>query len=149
MQMPSVEDVNSTRIAKFRDRITSSLASDEMGLFRKLVADYEQEHDVPAIDIAAALAAQLVDDRAFLLQPEAEIREREWESAGDRGGPARAAPARAQLGPAAPVGVRPRDGDVPDPGRQAAQGDAGLDRRRDRQRGRAEPQGLRPDRHPR
>jgi ATP-dependent RNA helicase DeaD len=47
-----VEDVNSTRIAKFRDRITSSLASDEMGLFRKLVADYEQEHDVPAIDIA-------------------------------------------------------------------------------------------------
>jgi ATP-dependent RNA helicase DeaD len=54
MQMPSVEDVNSTRIAKFRDRITSSLASDEMGLFRKLVADYEQEHDVPAIDIAAA-----------------------------------------------------------------------------------------------
>jgi ATP-dependent RNA helicase DeaD len=91
MQMPSVEDVNSTRIAKFRDRITSSLASDEMGLFRKLVADYEQEHDVPAIDIAAALAAQLVDDRAFLLQPEAEIREREWESAGDQGGPRQSA----------------------------------------------------------
>jgi ATP-dependent RNA helicase DeaD len=87
MQMPSVDDVNSTRIAKFGDRITTSLASDELGLFRKLVADYEQEHDVPAIDIAAALAAQLVDDRAFLLQPEAEIRERTWEpdAGGDHG----------------------------------------------------------------
>jgi ATP-dependent RNA helicase DeaD len=85
MDLPSVEDVNSTRIAKFRDRITTSLASDELGLFRKLVADYEQEHDVPAIDIAAALAAQLVDERSFLLQPEAEIREREWESPADSG----------------------------------------------------------------
>ena len=85
MDLPSVEDVNSTRIAKFRERITASLASDELGLFRKLVADYEQQHDVPAIDIAAALAAQLVDERSFLLQPEAEIREREWESAPESG----------------------------------------------------------------
>jgi ATP-dependent RNA helicase DeaD len=84
MDMPSVEDVNSSRIEKFRDRITSSLASDELGLFRKLVADYEQEHDVPAIDIAAALAAELVDDRSFLLKPEAEIRERSWEPTGKR-----------------------------------------------------------------
>jgi ATP-dependent RNA helicase DeaD len=78
MPLPSVEDVNTTRIAKFADRITASLASDEIELFRKLVTDYEQEHDVPAIDIAAALAAELVDDRTFLLQPDAEIRERDW-----------------------------------------------------------------------
>jgi ATP-dependent RNA helicase DeaD len=89
MDMPSVEDVNTSRIEKFRERITSSLASDELGLFRKLVADYEQEHDVPAIDIAAALAAELVDDRSFLLKPEAEIRERSWEPTGgpDQSGP--------------------------------------------------------------
>ena len=91
MDMPSVEDVNSSRIEKFRDRITSSLASDELGLFRKLVADYEQEHDVPAIDIAAALAAELVDDQSFLLKPEAEIRERSWEPRGEAG---RAGPGR-------------------------------------------------------
>jgi len=70
MGLPSVEDVNSTRIAKFRDSITASRDNHDLTFFRSLIADYEQEHDVPAVDVAAALAAMLHEDQTFLLQPE-------------------------------------------------------------------------------
>ncbi len=70
MALPSVDDVNSTRVAKFADAITSSLASPELAFFRGLIDDYAAEHDVPVSDIAAALAVLSQDDKAFLLQPE-------------------------------------------------------------------------------
>ncbi|MCV7331430.1 DEAD/DEAH box helicase [Mycobacterium cookii] len=69
-QLPSVDDVNAQRVAKFADSITDSLGAPGLELFRRLVSDYEREHDVPMADIAAALAAQLRDGEAFLLSPE-------------------------------------------------------------------------------
>ena len=62
MRLPTVEDVNETRVARFRDAITEALGSDQVGFYRDLIADYEQEHDVPATDIAAALAVLAQDD---------------------------------------------------------------------------------------
>ncbi len=70
MQLPSVDDVNAQRVAKFGDSITESLASENLAMFRKMIEDYDQEHDVPLIDIAAALALQSRDGEAFLLSPE-------------------------------------------------------------------------------
>ncbi|QBJ97833.1 DEAD/DEAH box helicase [Rhodococcus sp. ABRD24] len=70
MQLPTVEDVNAQRVSKFGDSITASLNSDSLGLFRKLIEDYEREHDVPLADIAAALAVQSRDGEAFLMEPE-------------------------------------------------------------------------------
>ncbi|MCJ0904742.1 DEAD/DEAH box helicase [Rhodococcus sp. ARC_M6] len=70
MQLPSVDDVNAQRVSKFGDSITESLASENLALFRKMIEDYDQEHDVPLIDIAAALAVQSRDGDAFLLAPE-------------------------------------------------------------------------------
>ncbi|QNG18120.1 DEAD/DEAH box helicase [Rhodococcus triatomae] len=70
MQLPSVEDVNAQRVAKFEDSITESLAADNLGLFRKMIEDYEREHDVPLVDIAAALALQSRDGADFLMAPE-------------------------------------------------------------------------------
>jgi ATP-dependent RNA helicase DeaD len=69
-QLPSVDDVNAQRVAKFADSITDSLGSPSIELFRRLVADYERDHDVPMADIAAALALQSRDGDAFLLAPE-------------------------------------------------------------------------------
>ena len=69
-ELPSVEDVNAQRVAKFADSITDSLGSPGMQLFRRLVEDYEREHDVPMADIAAALAVQSRDGEAFLMSPE-------------------------------------------------------------------------------
>lgn len=69
-ELPSVEDVNAQRVAKFADSITDTLGSPGIELFRSLVEDYEREHDVPMADIAAALALQSRDGEAFLMQPE-------------------------------------------------------------------------------
>ncbi|MBJ8340993.1 DEAD/DEAH box helicase [Antrihabitans sp. YC3-6] len=70
MQLPSVEDVNAQRVAKFGDSITESLNSSNLALFRRLVEDYEREHDIPLADIAAALALQSRDGENFLMSPE-------------------------------------------------------------------------------
>jgi ATP-dependent RNA helicase DeaD len=72
MRLPTVEDVNETRVARFRDAITDALGSDQVGFYRDLIADYEQEHDVPATDIAAALAVLTQDERPLLMEPEPE-----------------------------------------------------------------------------
>ena len=69
-ELPTVEDVNAQRVAKFADSITDALGAPGLELFRKLVEDYEREHDVPMADIAAALAVQSRDGEAFLMAPE-------------------------------------------------------------------------------
>ena len=77
MRLPTVEDVNQTRVAKFTDAISAALGSPEIAFFRDLVADYEQEHNVPAADIAAALAVLAQDGQPLLMEPEPEpVRER-------------------------------------------------------------------------
>jgi ATP-dependent RNA helicase DeaD len=70
MQLPTVDDVNVTRVARFTDSITGALESEQIEFFRDLVARYEQDHDVPASEIAAALAVLVQDDRPLLMAPE-------------------------------------------------------------------------------
>ncbi len=88
MALPTVEDVNTTRVAKFADSITASLASPQLPLFRGLVDDYAREHDVPVADVAAALAVLSQDGQSFLLAPEPPVvkRKNEFSSSADRGG---------------------------------------------------------------
>ena len=76
MALPSVEDVNSTRVVRFLDSITEALTANDHAYFRGLVERYEQEHDVPAADVAAALAVIAQGDRSFLLEPEPPIKRR-------------------------------------------------------------------------
>jgi ATP-dependent RNA helicase DeaD len=86
MQLPSIEDVNEVRVARFTESITEALASDKLGFFRELVAAYEQDRDVPAVDVAAALAVLAQDGRPLLLEPDPEPAPRQFtdrrESAG-------------------------------------------------------------------
>ncbi|MBP7370151.1 MAG: DEAD/DEAH box helicase [Arenimonas sp.] len=56
MDLPSVATINDVRIGKFKQQITDTLATGDLKLFRQLVEDYEQALNVPAIEIAAALA---------------------------------------------------------------------------------------------
>jgi len=80
-QLPTVEDVNAQRVAKFRDSITDALSAPGIELFRALVEEYEREHDVPMADVAAALAVQSRDGEEFLMAPEAPRDERRRERA--------------------------------------------------------------------
>ena len=67
MQLPTTEDVNDRRIARFMERITESREREGLEQFQNLIERYEQEHDVPAIEIAAALARLLQGDKPLLL----------------------------------------------------------------------------------
>ncbi|MCM6775784.1 DEAD/DEAH box helicase [Nocardia sp. CDC159] len=77
MQLPSVDDVNAQRVVKFHDAITENLASDNLPLFRKLIEDYEAEHNIPLADIAAALAVGGHDGDNFFMEAEPEPQRRE------------------------------------------------------------------------
>ncbi|HEX7732101.1 MAG TPA: DEAD/DEAH box helicase, partial [Rhodanobacter sp.] len=69
MKLPTVEAVNDQRIAKFKQRISDTLAAGELELFQQLIEQYEQEHNVPAVEIAAALARIAQGDQPLLLAP--------------------------------------------------------------------------------
>jgi ATP-dependent RNA helicase DeaD len=69
MQLPSVEAVNDQRITKFKQRIADALGGDDLGPFRQLIESYEQERNVPAIEIAAALARLVQGNEPLLLKP--------------------------------------------------------------------------------
>ncbi|MEV6767047.1 DEAD/DEAH box helicase [Nocardia sp. NPDC051030] len=84
MQLPSVDDVNAQRVTKFGDAITENLASDNLALFRKLIEDYEKEHDIPLVDIAAALAIGSYDGNNFFMEPDPEPVERPRRERGER-----------------------------------------------------------------
>ena len=58
MELPTVDEVNESRKAKFADSITESLENTQVAVFRNLVKTYSEQHDVPLEDIAAALATQ-------------------------------------------------------------------------------------------
>ena len=84
VELPTVEDVNAQRVAKFSDSITDALNASGLELFRRLVEDYEREHDVPMADIAAALAVQSRDGEAFLMAPEPPPERRERRERSER-----------------------------------------------------------------
>jgi len=68
MDLPSTDLINNRRIEKFKQRITETLESVDLGLFTKLVEEYQREHGVPPLQVAAALAQLLQGDSPFLLQ---------------------------------------------------------------------------------
>ncbi|HEU0306497.1 MAG TPA: DEAD/DEAH box helicase [Lysobacter sp.] len=72
MELPSIETVNEQRVSKFLGRITTALESSELAMFRDLVERYEREQNVPAVEIAAALAKLVQGDMPLLLQATAQ-----------------------------------------------------------------------------
>ena len=88
MALPTADEVNTTRLARFDDRITAALESPQVDFFRDVVSHYVREHDVPDVDVAAALAIALQGDAPLLLDEEIEAPvERERRPRGDKGGP--------------------------------------------------------------
>lgn len=74
MQLPSTELINDKRIAKFKQSITDTLAQADLTMFGQLIEQYQQEHNVPALDIAAALACQAQGKTPLLLKHKPENR---------------------------------------------------------------------------
>ena len=67
MQLPSTDMVNNRRIEKFKQRISDTLADQDLSLFKDLITQYQQEKEIDTLDIAAALAQQVQGSAPFLL----------------------------------------------------------------------------------
>ena len=67
LALPTTETVNNQRIANFKQSITDVLATGDHLFMRGLLEQYRNEHDVPAMDIAAALAQMTLGDKPLLL----------------------------------------------------------------------------------
>jgi len=68
LEMPTTEDINDKRIAGFKQRITDTLAEESLELFEQIVEQYTQEHNVPANEVAAALARLAQGDKPLLVK---------------------------------------------------------------------------------
>ncbi|MHA6805320.1 DEAD/DEAH box helicase [Salinifilum ghardaiensis] len=80
MQLPTVEEVNKQRLARFAAQITDTLGSGDLEVFEDLVRDYQSEHDADPVRIAAALASMAQGDRPLLLDPSDELETPDFES---------------------------------------------------------------------
>jgi ATP-dependent RNA helicase DeaD len=98
LELPTMQDVNNVRIARFKEKITETRAGGELDEFAAIVEEYEREHNVPALEIAAALAKMTRRGVPLLLSKP----ERKSPQAGEAHAPASDAPAAAT----------PPDGDV-------------------------------------
>jgi len=77
MQLPSTDVINDKRIARFHQKITDTLAAGELSLYQELIERYQQAQNVPALEIAAALAKLAQGSTPLLLkpQPDAPVRD--------------------------------------------------------------------------
>lgn len=80
MSIPSIEDINSTRLSRFDDAITEALQGEKLDFFRDVVAHYVNEHDVPEADVAAALVAVMHGNQPLVLDAEPEPAQRSFDT---------------------------------------------------------------------
>lgn len=79
MELPSIEDVNDQRVARFNDRISAAHAAGEGKPFLALIERFESEHNVPAAEIAAALASLVQGKKPLLMDVTSAKREQREE----------------------------------------------------------------------
>jgi len=72
MNLPSVDAVNAKRIAKFKQRVTETVAKGEADAYRAVLEQLETETGIALIDIAAALASLAQGSTPLLLAARAE-----------------------------------------------------------------------------
>jgi ATP-dependent RNA helicase DeaD len=68
LALPTIKAVNEVRITRFKEQIGQTLAAGGLDVFRSLIEEYEREQNVPAIDIAAALAKLYRGDEPLLIE---------------------------------------------------------------------------------
>jgi ATP-dependent RNA helicase DeaD len=113
MNLPSVDAVNERRVAKFLDKIEAALASEDLSIFRELVERYEREKNVPAVEVAAALA-KLVQGKTPLLLAKPAVQERAFEARDAR--PTRERSERSERPQREPRERAPREHGAPEAG---------------------------------
>jgi ATP-dependent RNA helicase DeaD len=73
MKMPSVADINVQRMQKFKNQISDTLASADLGIYQQLVREFQTETDNDPMQIAAALALMAQGEKGILLKEEKNV----------------------------------------------------------------------------
>jgi ATP-dependent RNA helicase DeaD len=108
MDLPTIADVNATRVAKFKQRVTKTLEQGYADIYRGVVEEVSRETGAQISEVAAALASMAQGKTPLLLTDRPEPREpRSSEATGKQGqkrGSERERPDREE------VAARPRSG---------------------------------------
>jgi len=72
LELPSTEMINDQRVAHFKQAITDTLDTEDLGVFRMVLEQYRQEHNIAMLDIASALAKIVRGDEPLLLPADME-----------------------------------------------------------------------------
>jgi ATP-dependent RNA helicase DeaD len=67
MALPSVEDVNQRRVARFKARLAAALQSPTLAAYRPVIEEFVSESDADIVDVAAALAGLAQGRQSLLL----------------------------------------------------------------------------------
>ena len=84
LEMPSTEMINNKRIARFTQNISDNIASEGLEFYASIIEKYTLEHNIPAIEVAAALAKMVQGDEPLLLS-NAPIAQKSQRNDRDRG----------------------------------------------------------------
>ncbi len=86
LRLPTVEMVNNQRISGFKQKISDTLALGDLTFMEGLIDQYQREHNVPPLEIAAALAKMSLGEQTLLLDADERQPEPEAHAAQARGG---------------------------------------------------------------
>lgn len=126
MDLPTVNEVNARRVARFTQSIDAVIDSGNLGVFEHIVEEHAKERNLPVSAVAAALAKLALGEKALLLEEPAAGKKARRKRGDDRPAPpehsrSTTAPAASQSRPprsAAAVPERQRAAPVPE--RQSA-----------------------------
>jgi ATP-dependent RNA helicase DeaD len=69
MDLPSVDDINVKRTERFKAGVRELVESEDLAVYYRLVSELEQEGEIEALQIAAALARMAQGEVPLLLEP--------------------------------------------------------------------------------
>ncbi len=90
MELPTVGDINEQRVVRFKQKITETLANEDLEFFEQMISSYQMDEEVEPAKIAAAIAFIAQGKEPFLMtemeRPAREHRERNEGRRQERGG---------------------------------------------------------------
>lgn len=75
MDLPSIADINRSRVERFKDQIVSTIATENLDFFSQLITELQQEKELSSEQIAAATAFLAQGDTSLVLDEAAMARD--------------------------------------------------------------------------
>ena len=86
MELPTVGDINEQRVVRFKEKITETIANQDLEFFEQMIAAYQMDEEVEPAKIAAAISFIAQGKEPFLLVEEKRKKREPRERNEDRGG---------------------------------------------------------------